>query len=101
MFPIPRSYFLTSGVGVHRERLTAFELALRDADIEQQNLVSVSSILPPRCEQVERENGVATLRPGEITFCVMARTETEEPAFAFIQVLDWQVPSRLDSHLSW
>ena len=79
MFPIPTSYFLTSGVGVHRERLTAFELALRDADIEQQNLVSVSSILPPRCEQVDRENGIATLRPGEITFCVMARTETDEP----------------------
>src|SRR5687768_14061203 len=79
MFPVPTSFFLTSGVGVHRERLTAFELALRDADIEQQNLVSVSSILPPRCEQVERENGVGTLRPGEITFCVMARTETDEP----------------------
>src|SRR6185503_12823325 len=57
MFPVPTSYFLTKGVGVHRERLTAFELALRDADIEQQNLVSVSSILPPRCEQVEREHG--------------------------------------------
>jgi arginine decarboxylase len=79
MFPVPTTYFLTSGVGVHRERLTAFELALRDADIEQQNLVSVSSILPPSCEQVEREKGVLTLRPGEITFCVMARAETEEP----------------------
>ena len=79
MFPVPASYFLTSGVGIHRERLTAFELALRDADIEQQNLVSVSSILPPRCEQVEREPGVRTMRPGEITFCVMARTETDEP----------------------
>jgi hypothetical protein len=43
MFPVPTSFFLTSGVGVHQERLTAFELALRDADIEQQNLVSVSS----------------------------------------------------------
>jgi arginine decarboxylase len=79
MFPVPTSYFLTSGVGIHRERLTAFELALRDADIEQQNLVSVSSILPPRCERVEREQGVKTMRPGEITFCVMARTETDEP----------------------
>ena len=78
MFPVPTCFFLTSGVGVHREQLTAFELALRDADIEQQNLVTVSSILPPGCEQVARENGVSTLRPGEITFCVMARTETNE-----------------------
>jgi arginine decarboxylase len=79
MFLVPTSFFLTSGVGIHRERLTAFELALRDADIEQQNLVSVSSILPPRCEQVERHEGVVTLRPGEITFCVMARIDTDEP----------------------
>lgn len=79
MFPVPTSFFLTSGVGVHRDRLTAFEFALRDADIEQQNLVSVSSILPPGCKQVERESGIATLRPGEITFSVLARTETDEP----------------------
>ena len=79
MFLVPSSFFLTHGVGVHRERLTAFELALRDADIEQQNLVSVSSILPPNCQQIERDAGVLTLRPGEITFCVMARTETDEP----------------------
>jgi arginine decarboxylase len=79
MFPVPTSFFLTKGVGVHRDHLTAFELALRDADIEQQNLVSVSSILPPRCELVERERGVLTLRPGEITFCVLARGETNEP----------------------
>jgi arginine decarboxylase len=70
--------FLTKGVGVHRHALTAFEFALRDADIEQQNLVYVSSILPPRCEVMTREAGVELLRPGDITFCVMARSETNE-----------------------
>ena len=79
MFPMPTSVFLTRGVGVHRHRLTAFEFALRDADIEQQNLVAVSSILPAGCELIPREAGVATLRPGEITFCVIARAETDEP----------------------
>jgi arginine decarboxylase len=79
MFPIPTAVFLTRGVGVHRHQLTAFEYALREADIEQQNLVSVSSILPPGCELLPTEAGVATLRPGEITFCVMARAETNEP----------------------
>jgi arginine decarboxylase len=78
MFPIPKCVFLTRGVGVHRHALTAFEYALRDADIEQQNLVTVSSILPPRCELIARAAGVATLSPGEITFCVMARSETNE-----------------------
>ena len=79
MFPMPISVFLTRGVGVHRHLLTAFEFAPRDADIEQQNLVTVSSILPPGCALIPRETGVPTLRPGEITFCVMARTETNEP----------------------
>lgn len=79
MFPVPTRMFLTRGVGIHRDQLTAFEFALRDADIEQQNLVSVSSIMPPRCQLIEREAGVLTLHPGEITFCVMARAETSEP----------------------
>jgi arginine decarboxylase len=78
MFPSPTRMFLTKGVGVHRHALTAFEFALRDADIEQQNLVYVSSILPPRCEVVAREAGVELLRPGDITFCVLARSETNE-----------------------
>ena len=79
MFPMPSSVFLAKGIGIHRHRLTAFEFALRDADIEQQNLVSVSSILPPHCRLIERAQGVAILQPGEITFCVMARAETDEP----------------------
>jgi hypothetical protein len=33
--------FLTKGVGVHRHALTAFEFAVRGADIEQQNLLDL------------------------------------------------------------
>jgi arginine decarboxylase len=78
MFPSPTRMFLTKGVGVHRHALTAFEFALRDADIEQQNLVYVSSILPPKCEVISRETGIDFLKPGDITFCVLARAETNE-----------------------
>ena len=78
MFPSPTRMFLTKGVGSHRHALTAFEFALRDADIEQQNLTYVSSILPPHCKIMPREQGVDLLRPGDITFCVMARSETNE-----------------------
>jgi arginine decarboxylase len=79
MLLVPKSFFLTHGIGMHRERLTAFELALREADIEQQNLVSISSILPPGCVELDRQAGEATLQPGEITFTVLARSETHEP----------------------
>jgi arginine decarboxylase len=78
MFPIPKRVFLTRGVGIHRQQLSAFEYALRDADIEQQNLVSVSSILAPHCEVIPRTVGTVALSPGEIMFCVMARAETNE-----------------------
>ena len=75
MFPSPTRMFLTKGVGIHRHALTAFEYALRDADIEQQNLVYVSSILPPGCKVISREEGCELLKPGDITFCVMARSD--------------------------
>jgi len=44
MLSIPTRFFLSSGIGVHRERLTAFELALRDADIEQHAVPNSSSL---------------------------------------------------------
>jgi arginine decarboxylase len=71
--------FFTRGKGVARERLTSFEAALRNAGISQYNLVQVSSIFPPHCKVVQRERGIALLSPGEITFCVMARNDTNEP----------------------
>jgi arginine decarboxylase len=75
---VPKEVFFTKGVGRHRERLASFELALRDAGIEKCNLVYVSSILPPHCKIISKEEGVKKLRAGEITYCVMARNETNE-----------------------
>jgi len=76
---VPKKVFLTKGVGIHRDRLASFELALRSAGIEKCNLVSVSSIYPPKCRMLKREDGLKLLRPGQIAFCVMARNETCEP----------------------
>lgn len=76
---VPNKMFFTKGVGVHRNKLQSFELALRHAGIEKCNLVMVSSILPPHCAIISREAGIRQLQPGEITFVVMARQETNEP----------------------
>lgn len=76
---IATKLFLTKGVGMHKDRLASFELALRDAGIEKCNLVYVSSILPPKCKIVPKEEGLKNLSAGQITFCVMARNETNEP----------------------
>jgi arginine decarboxylase len=71
--------FLTKGVGKHRERLTSFELALRNAGIAACNLVRVSSIFPPYCKLVPREKGAKQLEPGQVTFVVMSENSTREP----------------------
>jgi arginine decarboxylase len=75
----PKKIFFTKGVGVHKNKLSSFELALRNAGIEKCNLVYVSSILPPKCKTVARAAGLKILKPGQITYCVMARNETNEP----------------------
>ena len=76
---VPKKMFFTHGVGQHREELRSFEQALRDARIEKYNLVHVSSILPPKCEIIPRSTGVKMLEPGQIVFCVMARSASSEP----------------------
>ncbi len=76
---VPNILFLTKGVGVHKNKLSSFELALRNAGIEKCNLVYVSSIMPPKSRIVSKQEGVKLLRPGQITYCVMARNETSEP----------------------
>lgn len=76
---VPKRIFLTKGVGKHKERLTSFELALRDAGIASQNLVRVSSIFPPNCKLVSRSQGLKYLSPGEVVFAVVAENSTREP----------------------
>jgi arginine decarboxylase len=76
---VPKKLFFTKGVGVHREKLTSFEMALRDANIACYNLVRVSSIFPPHCEEIPVEEGLKELSPGQIVHCVMSESATAEP----------------------
>ena len=76
---VPKRIFLTKGVGKHKERLTSFELALRDAGIASQNLVRVSSIFPPNCKLITRTQGLKYLNHGEVVFAVVAENSTREP----------------------
>ncbi|HOL81635.1 MAG TPA: arginine decarboxylase, pyruvoyl-dependent [Ignavibacteriales bacterium] len=77
---VPTKVFFTKGVGKHKEYLASFELALRDAGIEKCNLVSVSSIYPVGCKIIEKEEGLKLIKPGQITFAVIARNSTNEPS---------------------
>ncbi len=76
---VPKRLFFTKGVGRHKERLTSFEMALRDAGVASQNLVRVSSIFPPQAKMISRKEGLTFLSPGEVVFAVIAENSTREP----------------------
>lgn len=90
---VPKRVFFVKGCGVHQEQLQSFELALRDAGIEKCNLVYVSSILPPHCKIINKDEGLKSLSPGQITFCVMARNSTNEPNRILSSAIGLAVPS--------
>ncbi len=76
---VPSRVFLTRGVGRHKEKLTSFEMALRNANIARFNLVKVSSIFPPHCKVLSKKEGLKRLVPGQIVYCVLSDNATCEP----------------------
>jgi arginine decarboxylase len=90
---IPKYFFLTKGVGKHKEQLQSFELALRNAGIHYCNLVNVSSIVPPGCKLITRKHGLKMVQPGEITFVVLARNATNEPNRLIASSIGVAIPS--------
>jgi arginine decarboxylase len=90
---VPKRLFFTKGTGRHKERLTSFELALRDAGIAAQNLVRVSSIFPPNAKLVPRKEGVEYLSPGEVVFAVVAENSTREPHRLVASSIGVAIPS--------
>lgn len=90
---VPNRIFFTKGVGVHKECLTSFELALRDAGIAPYNLVTVSSIYPPGCKRISRDEGLKLMTPGQIIFTVMSRNNTNEPGRMIASSVGCAVPA--------
>lgn len=95
---MPTKAFLTKGVGRHKEKLTSFEMALREARIASYNLVRVSSIWPPHCELVSWEHGVKMLRPGQVVFAVVAEASTNEPSRLAAASIGMAIPSDPNHH---
>src|SRR3989344_14751 len=93
MVIVPKEIFFTRGVGRHSERLSSFELALREAGIAHKNLVGISGILPPWCKIVGRKTGISRLSPGEITYCVMARQDTNENRRLIVSSIGCAIPA--------
>ncbi len=94
----PKTLFITSGIGRHREKLASFELALRDAGIEMFNLVNVSSIYPPGAVIIERGEGLEKLEPGQIVFCVMAKAQSNEPGRRIAASIGLAIPQNVEMY---
>ena len=75
---VPKSVFFVTGKGYHKSKLGSFEQALRNAEIAIYNLVKVSSILPPYCLEIPKDDGLAQLRPGQIIYAVLSRVSSNE-----------------------
>lgn len=95
---VSKKIFLTKGVGRHREKLNSFEMALRDADIAHFNIVRVSSIFPPGCRIIPKSQGLKYLRAGEVVFCVMSQSETNEPHRLIAASIGIAIPKKAGSH---
>lgn len=99
---VPRRVFFTKGVGIHKEELHSFELALRDAGIEKFNIVQVSSIFPPGCKIITKTQGFKMLSPGQVTYCVMSKASSNEPRRLIAASVGCAIPTdkRLYGYLS-
>jgi arginine decarboxylase len=95
---VPKKIFFTKGVGKHKERLTSFEMALRDAGIASQNLVRVSSIFPPQCKLISRKEGLTYLNDGEVVFAVIAENSTREPHRLIASSIGVALPSNRNTY---
>jgi len=89
---VPKKIFFTRGIGRGETQLQSFENALRDADIAAYNLVSVSSILPPYAEIVDRSEGIKLLSYGQILFTVLARNSSNELNRMISSAIGFAVP---------
>src|SRR3981081_4526732 len=75
---VAKKIFITKGVGKHRERLSSFELALRNAGIAACNIVRESSIFPPTCKLTCRSAGCNHIKLGQVAFPVISENPTKE-----------------------
>ena len=95
---VAKKIFLTRGVGRHREKLTSFEMALRDGGLAPFNLVYVSSIFPPHCKLIPRSQGLEYLNPGQIVFSVVSTNATQEPHRQIAASIGVAIPADSDSY---
>ena len=80
---------VTSGVGSGPTPLAAFDAALRDAGVENYNLIPLSSVIPAHATIQRDRLAPRSDEYGHRLYVVMARSETAEVAQAAWAGLGW------------
>ena len=88
----PTRYFLASGASEGYTRLNAFDGALLKAGVGNTNLVKMSSIVPPRCQQV----APVALPPGALVPVAYASITSEIPGETISAAIAVALPRDLD-----
>ena len=73
---VAKKLFLTKGKGIHEDRLTSFEYALRDAGIAGTNLVLISIFFPPISKLVSIIEVLKKIKPVHIFFTIYSNNQT-------------------------
>lgn len=95
---VPKRVFFTCGVGRSPDELTSFEMALRDASIECYNIVTVSSILPPKCRIISKKEALGDMHAGSIVFTVFSRLSSNEPHRRISASVGVGIPEDMENH---
>ena len=90
---VPKKMFFAKGTGSHKHELRSFEISLRDAGVEKCNIVHVSSIFPPNCELISKNEGMKFIHPGMITFAVTSRLSSNEQHRLIAASIGCAIPS--------
>jgi arginine decarboxylase len=81
--------YLTTGVGFGKTPISAFDSALRDAGVDNFNLLTLSSVVPPGAEVVFEKYVPEGDQWGNKLYCVMAEIRTRESGQFIGAALGW------------
>jgi arginine decarboxylase len=93
---IPKFLHLASATGTAREHKNARDRASRPVALARQNLVSVSSVLPPGIQLVDRDAARALMADGQIIHVIHGLCESNTPGQLVTATLSVAIPA--DGH---
>jgi arginine decarboxylase len=89
---VPTRMFVTSAVSANERRAWADDTVLCGAGIGNCNRVEVSSIIPPGCKIIAREEGLKLIKDGQILFAVLGKTNSATPGMKIATALGFVIP---------